>query len=174
MKPEIRSHLLLVVDVDGTINMMGAKFDSAKVPTIKPMGNAREILRKFKENGAKIVYLTGRSESDYKEVTETWLLRHGFPDPQSVVYFQPKYGPWTWEAYFQFKQGEVERLVHQHPGFIPVVVDDNEDILTRLRNAGFDAFMVKQAKDWAVFEQRYGKESVPSQLDDFLPLDSNS
>jgi len=165
---------LLIVDVDGTINMMGAKFDTSKVPTIQPMTNAREILRKFKQNGAKIVYLTGRSEKDYKQVTETWLLRHSFPDPQSVVYFQPKHGDWTWEAYFRFKQVEAEQLARQYPGYVPVIVDDNEDILARLRKAGFDAFMVKQAEDWNEFALKYSKESIPSQLEDFLPLHSNS
>jgi acid phosphatase class B len=165
---------LLIVDVDGTINMMGARFDAAKVPTIAPMANARQILEKFKQNGAKIVYLTGRSEKDFKHITETWLLRHNFPDPQSVVFFQPKHGDWTWEAYFRFKQVEVEQLARQHPGYVPVIIDDNDDILARLRKAGFDAFKVKQTNDWNDFDLRYSKGAVPSQLDDFLPVHSNS
>lgn len=165
---------LLIVDVDGTINMMGAKFDAAKVPTIAPMDNAKQILESFKQNGAKIVYLTGRSEGELKKVTQEWLMRHRFPDPNHVVYFQPKHGPWTWNAYYRFKQIEVQRLARQYPGFVPVVVDDNEDILARLRRAGFNAFMVKQANDWNEFAQRYGKESIPTQIEDFFPVHSNS
>ena len=164
---------LLVVDVDGTINQMGQKFDMAKVPTIAPMDNARDVLMKFKKNGAKIVYLTGRSESDFKTITDAWLRNHGFPDPESVIYFQPKHGSWTWENYLTYKQSEVENLCRHNPGFVPLVVDDSKDILERIQNDGCDAFMIRQPCDWLALYDKYVHEAVISQLDDFLGLSTN-
>nr|MDO8108768.1 hypothetical protein [Candidatus Sigynarchaeota archaeon] len=164
---------LLIIDVDGTINLMGQKFDITKVPTIPPMENAREILEKFKQSGSKIVYLTGRSEKDLKIVTANWLHEHGFPDPESIVFFQPRHGPWTWKSYLAFKQMEVDELRRQNPGFVPVVVDDSEDILACLQKIGVEVFKVRQPDDWLEFQQKYMHGAPVAQLDDFLGSSSN-
>lgn len=158
---------LLLVDVDGTINTMGQKFDIARVPTVLPMDNARETLEIFQQAGSKVVYLTGRMDKQLKEATDLWLHDHGFVDADSTVYFQSRHGQWTWENYLRFKIDEARVLSRQHPGRVAILVDDNADVVARARKAGFGAVLIRQPEDWVAFQEKYLRSRVMTQLDDF-------
>jgi hydroxymethylpyrimidine pyrophosphatase-like HAD family hydrolase len=160
-------NILLIVDVDGTINTMGQKFDIARVPTVLPMENARETLEAFKQAGSTIVYLTGRMDEQLKDATDTWLRDHGFVDAGSVIYFQTRHGHWTWENYLRFKVDEARALSKQHPGFVTILVDDNSEVIARARKDGFSAALVRQPGDWIALQQKYLRSRVITQLDDF-------
>ena len=163
----MKMRYLLIIDVDGTINTMGQKFDIARVTTVLPMENARETLEAFKQAGSTIVYLTGRMDEQLKEVTDTWLKEHNFVDASSIVYFQSRHGHWTWENYLQFKIDEARELSKQYPGYATILVDDNAEVVASARKAGYAAVLVRQPGDWIAFHEKYLRSSVITQLDDF-------
>ncbi len=158
---------LLLVDVDGTVNDMGQKFDIARVPTALPMENARETLEAFRQAGSTIFYVTGRMDEQLKSVTDKWLHDHGFVDASSVVYYQSRHGRWTWENYLRFKIDETRALSKRYPGHVPVLIDDNADVVARAGRAGFDAVLVRQPGDWSALQEKYLRSRVVTRLDDF-------
>jgi hydroxymethylpyrimidine pyrophosphatase-like HAD family hydrolase len=158
---------LLLVDVDGTINTMGQKFDITRVPSVLPMDNARETLDAFTQAGSKVIYLTGRMDTQLKQATEQWLDEHGFVDAGSVVYFQARHGAWTWENYLCFKVVEAASLAKKHPGHVTLVVDDNMDVVERVKKARLGAFLIRRPEDWTTFHEKYMRLHVVTQLDDF-------
>ncbi|MEX2681192.1 MAG: hypothetical protein Q6373_006300 [Candidatus Sigynarchaeota archaeon] len=168
----VKMKYLLLVDLDGTINTMGQKFDISRVPTVLPMENARETLAAFKQAGSTIFYVTGRMDEQLKEVTDKWLHDHGFVDASSIVYFQSRHGRWTWENYLRFKIDEARALARQHPGHVPVLIDDNADVVARAEKAGFDAVLVRQPGDWLSLHEKYLRSRVVTQLDDFAASSS--
>ncbi|NMC05924.1 MAG: hypothetical protein GYA24_11970 [Candidatus Lokiarchaeota archaeon] len=143
------------------------KFDIARVETVLPMKHAREVLESFHQAGSLIVYLTGRMDDQLKEITDTWLVENSFVGAGSVVYFQSKHGPWTWKNYLRFKIVEARRLARRHPGYLPVIVDDNEDVVKRARKAGFHVALVRQPADWIALQEKYLRSRVVVQLEDF-------
>ncbi|MBN2150399.1 MAG: hypothetical protein JW839_03030 [Candidatus Lokiarchaeota archaeon] len=163
----VKMKYLLLVDMDGTINTMGQRFDIARVPTVLPMGNARETLEAFKQSGSTIFYVTGRMDEQLKAVTDKWLREHDFVDASSVVYFQSRHGRWTWENYLRFKVDEARALSRQHPGHQTIVIDDNADVVARAGKAGFDAVVVRQPEDWLALHEKYLRSRVVTQLEDF-------
>jgi hydroxymethylpyrimidine pyrophosphatase-like HAD family hydrolase len=158
---------LLIVDVDGTINTMGQKFDITRVPTVLPMDNAREALEAFQNAGSTIVYLTGRMDEQLKSATDTWLQEHGFVNASSTVYFQSRHGHWTWENYLRFKVDEARVLSKQHPDHFTIMVDDNSEVVARARKAGFATALVRQPVDWVALQEKYLRSRMITQLDDF-------
>ncbi len=158
---------LLLVDLDGTVNDMGQKFDIARVKSVRPMDNARETLEAFQRAGSTIIYLTGRMDEQLKETTDTWLHEYGFVDANSVVYFQSRHGQWTWENYLRFKIDEARALSKHHPGHVTLLVDDNDNVIARARKAGFAAALVRQPGDWIALQEQYLLSRVITQLDDF-------
>nr|MDO8087432.1 hypothetical protein [Candidatus Sigynarchaeum springense] len=164
---------LLIVDLDGTINTMGQQFDIARVPTVLPMENARETLDAFEQAGSTIFYVTGRMDEQLKAMTDKWLHDHKFAAASSIVYYQSRHGRWTWENYLRFKINEARALAKRHPGHVPVLIDDNADVVARAERAGFDAVLVRQPGDWLALQEKYLRSRVATRLDDFAKSSSN-
>ncbi|MHA1681176.1 MAG: LNS2 domain-containing protein [Promethearchaeota archaeon] len=146
---------ILAVDIDGTINNMGQKFDPAKILTIEPMNLAKEVLIAFKKEGARIVYVTGRQIEEYREATNAWLDKHQFPDKNSIVFFSTKYGEWTWKSYVNYKVNEILKLANRHPESKIIVVDDTTVVLNEMKRRGFDIQKIQSSRDWKELKLRY-------------------
>jgi hypothetical protein len=153
---------LLIVDIDGTINKMGQHFDEAKVETVAPMMLAKDILDQFHRNGqGKIVYLTGRRRAELKAVTDAWMAKYKFPSADSIVYYTAKYGAWSWDNYYRFKHTEVEKIIKKHPGLVPVVIDDNESVISYFNAEGCKTFQITKEQDWSIFQDEVLKQDEP-------------
>ncbi|MBD3187788.1 hypothetical protein GF325_13210 [Candidatus Bathyarchaeota archaeon] len=146
---------LLIVDIDGTINEMGQKFDHARVRDIPPMEAAKEVLRAFLKRGSTIVYLTGRNEVEYKNETLDWLARHGFPGGEAVVFYSKKYGAWTWKSYISFKLSEIAKLERDNENQEILILDDNDSILRAAVKEGRKGFKIRSPRDWHELKARF-------------------
>ena len=152
---------LLIVDVDGTINYMGQHFDERKVETVAPMMLAKDILDRFQLYGWKIVYLTGRRRAELKAATDAWMAKYKFPAVDSIVYYTSKYGAWSWDNYYRFKRAEIEKIIKRNPGFEPVVIDDNESVISFSKAAGCKTFLITKEQDWISFQSYILGENEP-------------
>jgi acid phosphatase class B len=155
-------HYILIVDVDGTINKMGQKFDEAKVETVAPMMLAKDILDQFHRSGGKIFYLTGRRRAELKAATDAWMAKYKFPSADSIVYYTARYGAWSWDNYYRFKRTEIEKIIKKHPGLVPVVIDDNESVLSFSKAAGCKTFRITKEQDWASFQDLVFGQDEPA------------
>lgn len=157
--------LLLVLDIDGTLNHMGARFDASRVSSVPPMKLAREFLLWFTGAGGKVVYLTGRNKKDMGVATRDWLVKHGFPCHDRIIFYSTtRHGPWTWDAYIRFKKRELDSIIKAHPRHEIVVIDDNSAIVKLGIEAGLPAIQIHGELDWlALFPRLATRHAVPGE-----------
>ncbi|MHA1792943.1 MAG: phosphatase domain-containing protein [Promethearchaeota archaeon] len=139
---------LLIVDIDGTINLMGSHFDVCKVKSIERMPFSKEVLDEFWKKDSKIIYLTGRTEEELRADTIEWLKKHEFPDLSSIFFYKGDYNQWTWESYINFKKEHVLRLIKEYNGYTPIFIDDNYDILRNIQRLGIHCIRITVPRDW--------------------------
>ena len=109
-----------------------------------PLAQGIEMAREEAARGSRIVYLTGRNEG-YRQQTSQWLAENGCPDGRLVMRPDRDRRP----ARF-FKPEALRRLATGLD--VTVVVDDDEAVVTVLRDAG-----------WNVVHATWMRESAPDQ-----------
>ena len=70
----IRNYL---IDIDGTITDDVPNEEPERMKMVLPYPDARQILNDWAKEGHIITFFTSRTE-DHRQITETWLERHGF------------------------------------------------------------------------------------------------
>ena len=150
---------LAVFDVDGVLADVGhrlghleggrkdwgAFFAAAHLDPPLPTGLelARELAASY-----DLAYLTGRPEG-LRRVTQRWLHRHGLP--AGPLWMRP---PRDFRPARVMKLDALGRLGAQRP--VEVVVDDDEDVVVALREAGY---AVLQAT-WAATSRSAGRRAL--------------
>ncbi len=88
---EIKNYL---IDIDGTITDDVPNEEPERMVTCEPYPDALEILNRWYDEGHIITFFTSRTEG-HREVTETWLEKHGFKY-QGLLMNKPRGGNYHW------------------------------------------------------------------------------
>lgn len=92
MLPEgIKNYL---IDIDGTITDDIPNEEPERMATCQPFPDALKTLNKWYGQGHIICFFTSRTEA-HREVTETWLKKHGFLY-HSLLMGKPRGGNYHW------------------------------------------------------------------------------
>jgi len=83
-----------LIDIDGTICDDIPNEEPERMVTAEIYPDALEILNKWYDQGHIITFFTSRTE-DHREVTEAWLLKHGFKY-QGLLMGKPRGGNYHW------------------------------------------------------------------------------
>jgi len=83
-----------LIDIDGTITEDVPNEEPERMVTCKPFPDALITLNKWYDQGHIICFFTSRTE-DHREVTETWLKKHGFKY-HSLLMGKPRGGNYHW------------------------------------------------------------------------------
>ncbi len=88
---EIKNYL---IDIDGTITDDVPNEEPERMATCEPFPDALATLNKWYDEGHIICFFTSRTET-HREVTETWLKKHGFKY-HSLLVGKPRGGNYHW------------------------------------------------------------------------------
>ncbi|GER59401.1 LNS2 domain-containing protein [Patiriisocius marinus] len=83
-----------LIDIDGTITEDVPNEEPERMATCEPFPDALKTLNKWYDEGHLICFFTSRTE-DHREVTETWLKKHGF-NYHSLLMGKPRGGNYHW------------------------------------------------------------------------------
>ena len=83
-----------LIDIDGTITDDIPNEEPERMATCLPFPDALVTLNKWYDEGHIICFFTSRTE-DHREVTETWLNKHGFKY-HSLLVGKPRGGNYHW------------------------------------------------------------------------------
>ena len=83
-----------LIDIDGTITEDVPNEEPERMVTCEPWLDAREIINNWYDQGHIITFFTSRTE-DTREVTTTWLDKHGFKY-QGLLMNKPRGGNYHW------------------------------------------------------------------------------
>lgn len=83
-----------LIDIDGTITDDVPNEEPGRMATCEPFPDALITLNKWYDQGHMICFFTSRTE-DHREVTETWLKKHGFKY-HSLLLGKPRGGNYHW------------------------------------------------------------------------------
>lgn len=83
-----------LIDIDGTITEDVPNEEPERMATCEPFPDALKTLNKWYDEGHLICFFTSRTE-DHREVTETWLNKHGFKF-HSLLMGKPRGGNYHW------------------------------------------------------------------------------
>jgi hypothetical protein len=140
-EPDEPPRPIAVVDIDGVLADVrhrlhhldrrpkdwGGFFRAA--PRDPPLEIGLETVRRLAEV-CEVVYLSGRPEHCRRD-TEAWFRRHGVPEGE--LHLRPR---GDFRPAREVKVGVLRRLSHRAP--VSVLVDDDPQVLTAARDAGFD------------------------------------
>ena len=88
---EVKNYM---IDIDGTITDDVPNEEPERMATCLPFPDALETLNKWYEEGHIITFFTSRTE-EHREVTETWLNKHGFKY-HGLLMNKPRGGNYHW------------------------------------------------------------------------------
>ena len=88
---DIKNYL---IDIDGTITEDVPNEEPERMATCEPFPDALATLNKWYDEGHVICFFTSRTEA-HREVTETWLKKHGFKY-HSLLVGKPRGGNYHW------------------------------------------------------------------------------
>ena len=88
---EVKNYL---IDIDGTICEDVPNEEPERMVTCEPYPDALEILNKWYDQGHIITFFTSRTDA-HKEITETWLDKHGFKY-HGLLLNKPRGGNYHW------------------------------------------------------------------------------
>ncbi len=91
LESDIKNYL---IDIDGTITEDVPNEEPERMATCKPFPDALETLNNWYNDGHVICFFTSRTE-EHREVTETWLQKHGFKY-HSLLMGKPRGGNYHW------------------------------------------------------------------------------
>ena len=83
-----------LIDIDGTITEDVPNEEPERMATCEPFPDALITLNEWYDDGHIICFFTSRTE-DHREVTETWLNKHGFKY-HSLLMGKPRGGNYHW------------------------------------------------------------------------------
>jgi len=83
-----------LIDIDGTITDDIPNEEPERMATCEPFPDALKTLNKWYDEGHIICFFTSRTEA-HREVTETWLEKHGFKY-HSMLMGKPRGGNYHW------------------------------------------------------------------------------
>ncbi|WP_432410702.1 LNS2 domain-containing protein [Rasiella sp. SM2506] len=83
-----------LIDIDGTITEDVPNEQPERMATCEPFPDALKTLNNWYKQGHLICFFTSRTE-DHREVTETWLQKHGFKY-HSLLMGKPRGGNYHW------------------------------------------------------------------------------
>ncbi len=83
-----------LIDIDGTITEDVPNEEPERMATCEPFPDALKTLNKWYDDGHIICFFTSRTEA-HREVTETWLEKHGFKY-HSMLMGKPRGGNYHW------------------------------------------------------------------------------
>lgn len=91
LPPNIKNYL---IDIDGTITEDVPNEEPERMATCEPFPDALKTLNEWYDEGHFITFFTSRVE-EHREVTETWLKKHGFKY-HGMVMGKPRGGNYHW------------------------------------------------------------------------------
>ncbi|MGY8866227.1 MAG: LNS2 domain-containing protein [Methylophagaceae bacterium] len=95
MSPQLPSHIKnYMIDIDGTVTEDVPNEEPERMVTCEPFLDALETLNRWYDQGHIITFFTSRTIEN-KEVTDTWLKKHGFKH-HGVLYGKPRGGNYHW------------------------------------------------------------------------------
>lgn len=83
-----------LIDIDGTITEDVPNEEPERMVTCQPFPDALKTLNEWYDEGHIITFFTSRLE-EHREVTETWLKKHGFKY-HGMVMGKPRGGNYHW------------------------------------------------------------------------------
>ena len=83
-----------LIDIDGTICDDIPNEEPERMATCLPYPDALKMLNKWYAEGHVIYFFTSRTE-EHREVTETWLNKHGF-EYHGILFGKPRGGNYHW------------------------------------------------------------------------------
>jgi hypothetical protein len=83
-----------LIDIDGTVTDDIPNEEPERMATCLPFPDALKTLNKWYDEGHIICFFTSRTEA-HREVTETWLKKHGFKY-HSMLMGKPRGGNYHW------------------------------------------------------------------------------
>jgi len=119
----------IIVDFDGTLTNEKYGEGPGDVSKFTPKKGV-DVLRKYEVSP---VIVTGRSQ-DLRGVSEEWLVKYNIPFKLLVM--MPDYEVFEWQRYLDYKVG-----VHRQFD-VRFSLDDKKSVVTVLRNADIEAFLV--------------------------------
>ncbi|MBL4704555.1 MAG: phosphoheptose isomerase [Flavobacteriales bacterium] len=91
LSSEVKNYL---IDIDGTVTEDIPNEEPERMGTCAPFPDALATLNKWYEQGHIITFFTSRTEA-HREITETWLKKHGFKY-HGMVMGKPRGGNYHW------------------------------------------------------------------------------
>lgn len=91
LSDEIKNYL---IDIDGTVTEDVPNEEPERMATCEPYPDALETLNKWYDEGHIITFFTSRTE-EHRQVTETWLNKHGFKY-HGLLVGKPRGGNYHW------------------------------------------------------------------------------
>lgn len=83
-----------LIDIDGTITEDILNEEPERMATCEPFPDALKTLNKWYDEGHIVCFFTSRTEA-HREVTTTWLNKHGFKF-HSLLMGKPRGGNYHW------------------------------------------------------------------------------
>lgn len=83
-----------LIDIDGTVCEDVPNEEPERMVTAKVYADALETLNRWYDAGHRIYFFTSRTEA-HREITETWLKKHGFKY-HGIVMGKPRGGNYHW------------------------------------------------------------------------------
>ena len=83
-----------LIDIDGTICDDVPNEEPERMATVEPYPDALEVLNNWYDEGHIITFFTSRTD-EHREVTETWLKKHGFKY-HGLLLNKPRGGNYHW------------------------------------------------------------------------------
>lgn len=83
-----------LIDIDGTICDDVPNEEPERMVTAEVYADALETLNRWYDAGHRIYFFTSRTEA-HREITETWLKKHGFKY-HGIVMGKPRGGNYHW------------------------------------------------------------------------------
>ena len=83
-----------LIDIDGTICDDVPNEEPERMATVEPFPDALEVLNNWYDEGHIITFFTSRTD-EHREVTETWLKKHGFKY-HGLLLNKPRGGNYHW------------------------------------------------------------------------------
>ncbi|PHR16688.1 MAG: phosphoheptose isomerase [Fluviicola sp.] len=95
ISPILPAHIKnYLIDIDGTVTEDVPNEEPERMVTCEPFPDALKTLNEWYDDGHIITFFTSRTE-DTRDVTETWLKKHGFKY-HGLVMGKPRGGNYHW------------------------------------------------------------------------------
>ena len=91
--PEVCKNYM--IDIDGTICEDVPNEEPLRMVDVEVYEGAVETINKWYDEGHIITFFTSRTQEVHREITETWLAKHGFKY-HDILFYKPRGGNYHW------------------------------------------------------------------------------